>query len=55
MQINNNCVNIYGYCSNFRYLDNSDLTDVEDFWKKMYKICHFLYFAKFYKSRCDYS
>ena len=43
-----NCVNIHSYCSNFRYLDNFGLIDVEDFWSKMCKISYFLYFAKFY-------
>ena len=31
MQINSNRVNIHGYCSNFGYLDNFNLTDVKDF------------------------
>ena len=53
MQINSNRVNIHGYCSNFGYLDNFNLTDVKDFWSKMYKICYFLYFVKFYKGCCD--
>ena len=49
MQMNSNCVNIHNYCSNFGYLENFNLTDVEDFCGKMCKICYFLYFAKFYK------
>ena len=53
--MNNNCVNIHGYCSDFGYLDNFDLTDVKDFWGKIYKFCSFLYFAKFYKDWCDCS
>ena len=51
--MNSNSVNIHGYCNNFGYLDNFDLTDVEDFWSKMDKICYFLYFVKFYKGWCD--
>ena len=43
-----NCVDIHSYCSNFGYLDNFDLIDVEDFWSKMCKISYFLYFEKFY-------
>ena len=53
MQMNSNHINIHGYCSNFGYLDNFGLTDVEDFWSKMCKICYFLYFVKFYKDQCD--
>ena len=48
-----NSVNIHDYCSNFGYLDNFGLIDVEDFWGKMYKICCLLYFAKFFKSWYD--
>ena len=51
--MNSNYVNIHDYCSNFRYLDNSDLIDVEDFWDKIYKNFYFLYFTKFYKGWYD--
>ena len=47
MQMKSNCVNIHGYCSNFGYLKNFGLTNVEDFLGKMYKICYI--FVKFYK------
>ena len=42
-----NRVNIHDYCSNFGYLDNFGLIEMEEFWGKMCKICCFLYFAKF--------
>ena len=53
MQMNSNHINIHGYYNNFGYLDNFGLTDVEDFWGKICKICCFLYFAKFYKGWCE--
>ena len=53
MQVNSSYVNIYSYYSNFGYLDKSNLTNVENFGEKMYKICCFLYFAKFYRGWCD--
>jgi len=53
MQMNSNRINIHNYYSNFGYLDNFGLTDGEDFWGKICKICCFLYFAKFYKGWCE--
>ena len=53
MQMKSNRINIHSYYSNFGYLDNFGLTDVEDLWGKICKICCFLYFAKFYKGWCE--
>ena len=47
IESNSNRVNIHDYCSNFRYLDNFGLIEMEEFWGKMCKICCFFYFAKF--------
>ena len=41
MQMKSNCVNIHGYCSNFGYLKNFGLTNVEDFWAKCVKFVAF--------------
>ena len=50
MQMNNNCVNIHNYYSNFGYLDNFNLTDVEDFWAKCVKFVTFHILQSFTKA-----
>ena len=53
MQMKSNCVNIHGYCSNFGYLKNFGLTNVEDFWAKCVKFVAFYILQCFTSTNAD--
>ena len=39
---------MHSYCSKYVNIHSFRMTDVEDFWGKMCKVCYFLYFANVY-------